>query len=164
MIEDQEVVSDIQKAFESPILSSRISELMDVKNFLNPMEETIHDGPLDIENQILAQYGPEITEKSDEEVEVAPRITTMEASESLQKMQLFLEQQPESDQAIIYQLSRLDWLIRSKKLADLQQRYTELFSGMKLAIWDVYIYFGAILYSPPYNEIRLITSRGLCFN
>ena len=79
-------------------------------------------------------------------------------------MQLFLEQQPESDQAIIYQLSRLDWLIRSKKLADLQQRYTELFSGMKLAIWDVYIYFGVILYSPPYNKIRLITSRGLCFN
>lgn len=122
LIEDQEVVSDVQKAFESPILSSRISELMDVKNFLNPIEETIHDAPLDIENQILAQYGPEITEESDEEVEVAPRITTTEASESLQKVQLFLEQQPESDQAIIYQLSRLDWLIRSKKLAGLQQR------------------------------------------
>ena len=70
---------------------------MDVKNFLNPIEETIHDAPLDIENQILAQYGPEITEKSDEEVEVAPRMTTTEASESLQKVQLFLEQQPESD-------------------------------------------------------------------
>ena len=31
------------------------------------------------------QYGPEITEESDEEVEVAPRITTTEVSESLQK-------------------------------------------------------------------------------
>ena len=87
LTEDQEVVSDIQEAFQNPNLLSRISELIDVENSLNPVEENIHDLPMDIENQVLAQYGPEITEESDEKVEVAPRVSTSDALESLKKMQ-----------------------------------------------------------------------------
>ena len=104
----------LQIPFQNLILLSRIYLFMDVKNFLNPVEEDTPDLLMDIENQVLAQYGPEITGESDEEVEVAPRVSTSDALESLKKVQLFVEQQPESDQTITNQLSRLDWLVKSK--------------------------------------------------
>ena len=31
-----------------------VQELMDIKTFLNPIEETVQDTPDDIENQVLA--------------------------------------------------------------------------------------------------------------
>jgi hypothetical protein len=39
---------------------------MDINTFLNPAEEAVQDTPEDIESQILAQYGPELDDDSEE--------------------------------------------------------------------------------------------------
>jgi hypothetical protein len=45
---------------------------MDIDIFLNPVEEAVQDTPEDIESQILAQYGPELDDDSEEELEILP--------------------------------------------------------------------------------------------
>jgi hypothetical protein len=45
---------------------------MDIESFLNPGEEIVHDSLEQINEHILSQFGPEIKQESDEEVEIIP--------------------------------------------------------------------------------------------
>lgn len=56
---------------------------------MNPIEETVQDTPDDIENQVLAQYMPEIEEDSEEELDILPKVSIEEAIAAIQKLRLY---------------------------------------------------------------------------
>ena len=56
---------------------------------MNLIEETVQDTPDDIENQVLAQYMPEIEEDSEEELDILPKVSIEEAIAAIQKLRLY---------------------------------------------------------------------------
>ena len=98
-----------------------VQELMDIKTFLNPIEETVQDTPDDIENQVLAQYMPEVEEDSEEELDILPKVSIEEAIAAIQKLRLYEEQQIEGSPGFIHELERYEHTIWRRKL-DLQSQ------------------------------------------
>lgn len=115
-------VMEITSGLEQLRSSSRISDLMDIQQFLNPVDEEVKDSLEQIDEQILAQYGPEIEMESDEEIELQPRITINEALEALNRLQLYEEQQEVGDTAFIQALNKQERLILSRRVSTVQQR------------------------------------------
>lgn len=129
-LSDTGVISDISKAFNELQTSSRIRDLMDINQFLNPDDEGVQDSPDDIEEQIISQFGQGIEVESEEETDVLPRITLSEALEAMNKFQLFEEQQEEGNQAFIQELlKRKQSLLRQKLESQRQQDIRSFFTA-----------------------------------
>ena len=118
---DPAVMNDIQTSFSQLQVSMPVQELMDIKTFLNPIEETVQDTPDDIENQVLAQYMPEVEEDSEEELDILPKVSIEEAIAAIQKLRLYEEQQIEGSPGFIHELERHERTIWRRKL-DLQSQ------------------------------------------
>lgn len=110
-----EDIQEISSKLEQLRLKSRINDLMDIDQFLNPIDEVVEDSIEQLDDQILAQFGPEIEAESDEEIEVLPRITISEALEALKRLRLYEEQQEEGDSELIKALDRHEKLITGRK-------------------------------------------------
>ncbi|KAF4227133.1 hypothetical protein CNMCM8980_007764 [Aspergillus fumigatiaffinis] len=119
---DPAVLDDIQNAFSLLKLSTPIQDLMDIDTFLNPAEEAIQDTPEDIESQILAQYGPELDDDSEEELEILPQISLNQALEALRTLRLYEEQQAEGIPSLIYELDKHERILWGRKLSLQTQR------------------------------------------
>ena len=120
---DSTVIEDIQTSFSQLRVSMPTNELMDIRTFLNPIEEIVQDTPENIESQVLAQYTPdaEIEEDSEEELEILPKVSTEEAIAAIQNARLYEEQQAEGNPAFIYELEKHEHVIWRRKL-DLQRQ------------------------------------------
>lgn len=114
-------MNDIQASFSQLQISTPIQDLMDIRAFLNPKEESVQDSLDDVDNQILAQYMPEIEEDSDEEIEILPKVSAEEAFAAIQKLRLYEEQQMEGNPAFIREMERHERVIWRRKL-DLQNQ------------------------------------------
>ena len=114
-------MNDIQTSFSQLQVSMPVQELMDIKTFLNPIEETVQDTPDDIKNQVLAQYMPEVEEDSEEELDILPKVSIEEAIAAIQKLCLYEEQQIEGSPGFIHELERYEHTIWRRKL-DLQSQ------------------------------------------
>lgn len=119
---DPAVLDDIQNAFSLLKLSTPIQDLMDIDTFLNPAEEAVQDTPEDIESQILAQYGPELDDDSEEELEILPQISLDQALEALRTLRLYEEQQAEGVPSLIYELDKHERILWGRKLSLQTQR------------------------------------------
>ena len=118
---DSTVMEDIQASFSQLQISIPTSDLMDIRTFLNPVEEVVQDTPENIESQVLAQYMPEIEEDSEEELEILPKVSIEEAIAAIQKLRLYEEQQVEGNPAFIYEIEKHERVIWRRKL-DLQRQ------------------------------------------
>jgi hypothetical protein len=121
---DSDVIAEISKDLMQLQISSRFHDLMDIEQFLNPAEEKVDDGD-DInmlDQAILAQFGPDIEAESDEEIEVQPIITHVEALEALSKLRLYQEQQDIGNRELIQALDREERSIQSRKIYMQKQR------------------------------------------
>ncbi|OJJ88102.1 uncharacterized protein ASPGLDRAFT_43224 [Aspergillus glaucus CBS 516.65] len=118
---DPAVMNDIQASFSQLQISTPIQDLMDIHAFLNPKEESVQNSLDDVDNQILAQFMPEIEEDSDEEIEILPKVSAEEAFAAIQKLRLYEEQQMEGNPAFIREMERHERVIWRRKL-DLQNQ------------------------------------------
>ena len=84
---------------------------MDINIFLNPVKEAIQDTSNDINSQILAQYGPELDNNSEGELEVLPQILLNKALEALRKLHLYKEQQEEGVSTLICKLDKHEHIL-----------------------------------------------------
>ena len=116
------VLDDIQNAFSLLKLSTPIQDLIDIDTFLNPAEEAIQDTHEDIKSQILAQYGPELDDDSEEELEILPQISLDQALEALRTLCLYEEQQAEGIPSLIYELDKHECILWGRKLSLQTQR------------------------------------------
>lgn len=73
----------------------RIQQAMSVHTLLNPEIEVIQDqlDDVDLTEQIAQQFDPQPDYESDEEEEVIPKITTLQALHAVELLQLYEEQQ-----------------------------------------------------------------------
>jgi hypothetical protein len=95
---------------------------MDIDTFLNPAEEAVQDTPDDIDSQVLAQYGPELDDDSEGELEILPQIPLEEALEALRTLRLYEEQQAEGVPTLIYELDKHERVLWGRKLSLQTQR------------------------------------------
>ena len=95
---------------------------MDIQNFLSPAEETVQDSLEQIEEQILAQFQPEVEQETDEDIEQLPKITAEEALEALTRLRLHEEQAEEGNQSLITQLSRHERVLQARKFQSKKQQ------------------------------------------
>ena len=114
-------MNDIQASFSQLQISLPIQELMDIKTFLNPIEEAVEDTPFDIESQVLTQYMPEAEEDSEEELDILPKVSIEEAIAIIQRLCLYEEQQLEGSPGFIHELEKHEHVIWCWKL-DLQSQ------------------------------------------
>jgi len=61
----------------------------------DPVDKIIENSFEELDAQILAKFGPDTEDDSDEEVEILPRITHIEVLDALNKLRLYEEQQDE---------------------------------------------------------------------
>ena|SRR5438045_4604549 len=80
---------------------------MDVSRFIDPEEEQIFNTDDNIDDQILAQFGPEVTAESDEEDQFAPpRISVQEALDYLQRLRIFEQYSDVGDGDMVGNINR----------------------------------------------------------
>ncbi|KAL1957354.1 hypothetical protein VTO42DRAFT_6034 [Malbranchea cinnamomea] len=95
---------------------------MDVNQFLDPKDEVVKDDIERPDEQILAQFGPEIEAESVEEIEVLPKISNADALEALKKLQLYEEQQDSGNRGFIQALNRHERVTSVRRALFQQQR------------------------------------------
>ena len=119
---DPVIMNDIQASFSQLQITTPASDLMDIKSFLDPVDETVQDSLDDIDGQVLAQFMPEeVEEDSEEELEVLPKVSAEEAIAAIQKLRLYEEQQADGSPAFIHEIERHERTIWRRKL-DLQNQ------------------------------------------
>lgn len=114
---DSTVMDDIQNVFSQLQVSSSIQDLMDIKSFLNPMDETIQDNPDDIDDQMLMQYTPaEPDEEENESIEPPAKISIDQAIAAIQLLNLYEEQQTDGSPLFIKQINDHEQVLWRRKL------------------------------------------------
>src|SRR5436190_19530941 len=95
---------------------------MNINNFIESIEEraAAEDESGDIIEHIAAQFGPEQDESDEEDVE-QPKIKITEAILALQQLQLYEEQQEESNTRVLNLLNRYEQQIQGRRIRDSQQ-------------------------------------------
>jgi hypothetical protein len=114
-ISQNPIINEITASFQRLYVISATSDLMDIQFFLNPSDETIKDDLEHFDEQIIAQFKPEL-EESDEEDEILPSIPNSKALEALYKLRLYEEQQEDGDTARIRDFNRYEQVILGRKV------------------------------------------------
>jgi hypothetical protein len=94
---------------------------MDIAQFLNPTDEIIEDSIEQLDEQVLALFGPEIEAESDKELEILPTITLQDVLVALNTLRLYEEQQDRGNTAFIQALNRQERVIAKRRYAAVQQ-------------------------------------------
>jgi hypothetical protein len=134
-IRHQEVLNEISVGLQKLQLSNIVREAMDINQFLNPIEEQVDDSLMAVDDIVLSQYSAENNDSSNEDeeedqVEELPQITATEALESLYKLRLFEEQDPDGNRQLIQLLVRHERELLRKKLYRQQQGDIRSFLGI----------------------------------
>ena len=110
ILSNSEAIEDISQGLIQLQAIDRIKDVMDINQFLNPLDEKIEDDVEQLDEQILAQFQPvpEEDSNSDEEEEVLPQISHSNALNALQTVCLYKEQQQEGLQGVIQALNHLE--------------------------------------------------------
>ena len=93
---------------------------MQIANFINPPGEDVDDDDGDIITQIVARYERERDAESDEEDHDQPKISTPEAIQALDKLQLY-ESQQEGDTADVQRLNVWRYRIQHRQIVSKHQ-------------------------------------------
>lgn len=121
---NQELVQEIEQGLQQLELANNIQEAMDINQFLNPVEEQVHDNLMGIDDAVLCQFPSiedEEQEKDDDYLQVLPQMPAIEALEGLYKLQLHEEQQIEANQDLIQLLQRHERVLLGRKQEKQQQ-------------------------------------------
>lgn len=93
----------------------RIQEIMSIESFLNPEEEIIADhNDANLDEEIACQFDLLADEQTDEEIDIRPRITTIQALEWLQGLQEYEEQQEDGQSTFVRQLNSHKPLLQAR--------------------------------------------------
>lgn len=115
---DSTVMSDIQNIFSQLQVSSPIRDLMDIRSFLNPMDEKVEDNTDDIDNQILTQYTPAESDEEEEAlIEPSPKTSIDQAITAIKLLGLYEEQQADGSSFFIKELNIHEQVLWRRKLA-----------------------------------------------
>src|SRR5437667_5476181 len=115
------VAHDIQQLGAQLQQAGRIRGLMDINNFIDPIDESTGNEPENIIEHIAAQFGPEKDAESDEEDIEQPKIKISEALAALQQLRLYEEQQDESDSGFLSLLNKYEQRIQDRRMKESQQ-------------------------------------------
>ena len=99
----------------------RISERMDIQNFLNPVTEEVDDHEKDVLEAIVARYGEEREAESGEEVEEVAVVSMSEAFSALKVLQTYEEQQGSGDPSLVKAFRGRERELQLQKTAGLRQ-------------------------------------------
>jgi hypothetical protein len=113
---DIEPSRDIEIGLHRMQEESYIRDIMDVQQFIDPVDENIENSFEELDAQILAKFGPDIEDDSDEEVEILPRITHIEALDALNRLRLYEEQQDEGLISLLQALALGESNIRKRQI------------------------------------------------
>ncbi|KAJ5098831.1 hypothetical protein N7532_005832 [Penicillium argentinense] len=103
------IISDITRDFQELQHSSRIRDLMDIDDFINPSNEVVQDNIHGIDDLILSQFQPEIEHEEDEIIQELPSISIKEAIDALERLRLYEEQQPQGSSSFLRELCKHEW-------------------------------------------------------
>src|SRR5204863_3593496 len=102
-----DIVHDIQQLGEQLQQAGRIQALMNINNFIDPIEEATEDELENIVEHVAAQFGPEKDAESDEEEAVEQlKMKISEALTALQQLRLYKEQQDEGNSGFLILLNK----------------------------------------------------------
>ncbi|KAJ9272841.1 hypothetical protein DTO212C5_1102 [Paecilomyces variotii] len=127
-ITETELLADIQvKLARVQIANPSIREIIDINQFLNPLDEKVDNDPnLEaLDEQVLARFAgqPEVKAESDEEPEIYPKVSHLEAQQLLYRLRLYEEQQTPGDNMLIQALNRHEkTILRRKFYGERQQQ------------------------------------------
>jgi len=113
---DVEPFRDIEIGLRRLQEESYIRDIMDIQQFMDPVDEIIENSFEELDAQILAKFGPDTEDDSDEEVEILPRITHIEALDALNKLRLYEEQQDEGLISLLQSLALGESNIRKRQV------------------------------------------------
>lgn len=88
---------------------------MSISAILNDPDELVDDTEQDVAEMIAAQYEPPPEEESDEEEQELPRISGLQALQSLQLLRLFEEQSNDCNFDWLRSLNRYESVVRQRK-------------------------------------------------
>ncbi|PWY73407.1 hypothetical protein BO83DRAFT_445290, partial [Aspergillus eucalypticola CBS 122712] len=91
---DSAILHDLTTSLQKLRDTARIQDIMHINQFLNPLEEQIHDAITDLNNIILSQYTAveDEVEENNEMVEPLPFISSTRALQALYDLCLYKEQ------------------------------------------------------------------------
>lgn len=100
----------------------RIQQAMSVHTLLNLEIEVIQDqlDDVDLTEQIAQQFDPQPDYESDEEEEVIPKITTLQALHAVELLQLYEEQQQDGQHRALEHLQAHEAVIKARQQSGLQ--------------------------------------------
>ncbi len=131
--ESESTVQEIARQIQSMRDSGQISEAMAIKNFINPSEEDVRDTDEDLIDQIVAEFGPEPPEDSEEKITEIPSVKLSEALQGLAKLKLYEEQQagPNMNPELTSTLRKHERKLTERHRASLQQKDLRGWMGAK---------------------------------
>jgi hypothetical protein len=117
----------MQKLMEECVQAGFIKERMSLKEFLNPVEETVEDSCDALEDQIVKEYTQVVEEEDDEVVEERKAVTVEQALEATQILSQWEEQQVDGELWKFKHLQRQERDLKTKLLQKkLAQKQTTL--------------------------------------
>ena len=103
------IVHDIQQLGEQLRQAGRIGRLLiNINDFIDPIEEATMEESENIIEHIAAQFGPEQDAESDEENIEQPKIKMSETYTALQLLQLWKKQQKNEDSSVLSFLNKYE--------------------------------------------------------
>ncbi|KAF1347493.1 hypothetical protein BDV97DRAFT_355320 [Delphinella strobiligena] len=117
-----ELINELQR-------QNRIASAINIQSFLNSIEEQVKESNDELDQSIIAQFGPQREYESDEELEVIPRIPSKVAIQLLEQLQLYEEQQDDGDIGLLQQLYRHRSVLYNRYIKSLQQRSITAYFG-----------------------------------
>src|SRR5699024_3265283 len=80
ILSNSETIEDISRGLIQLQAINRIKDVMDINQFLNPLDEKVEDDVEQLDEQILAQFQPVPEDSnSDEEEEILPQVSHLDA-------------------------------------------------------------------------------------
>ncbi len=117
-----DIVHDIQQLGKQLQQAGRIQALININNFIDPIEKTTEDELENIVEHVAAQFGPEKNAESDKEEAIEqPKMKISEALTALQQLRLYEEQQDEDNSGFLILLNKHEQKIQGRRLKERQQ-------------------------------------------
>ncbi|BCR98585.1 uncharacterized protein AKAW2_40268S [Aspergillus luchuensis] len=120
---DSAILHDLTASLQKLRNTARIQDMMHLDQFLNPLEEQVHDATTDIDDVVLSQYTAveDEVEEDDEMIEPLPIISSTRALQALHDLRLYEEQQNDANQASLHSLACQERDILRRKVLNTQQ-------------------------------------------
>ena len=116
-IHDRQTILDIETLLQQLYLSGYVSELMETSDFIDPVEETVDDNTMNLDDSILCHFEntSELQESASTVYQPLSLVSASDALEGLYKLRLHEEQQVDANMDLLQVLKHHEKLLLQKQ-------------------------------------------------